>query len=47
MIEWLDKTEVTLELVTVEPPNPDESLTLEEQSVLIQVNYSIASYMCT
>ena len=35
--EWFDKTEVNLELLTTEPDNPKERLTLEEQWVLIQV----------
>ena len=37
MNEWLDKTEINLELLTTDPPNPDEKLTLEEQMVLIKV----------
>ena len=38
MNEWLDKTEINLELLTTDPPNPEEKLTLEEQMVLIKVN---------
>ena len=37
MNEWLDKTEINLELLTTDPPNPEEKLTLEEQMVLIKV----------
>ncbi len=37
MNEWLDKTEINLELLTTDPPNPEERLTLEEQMVLIKV----------
>ena len=35
--EWFDKTEVNLELLTTEPADPQDKLTLEEQLVLVQV----------
>ncbi len=38
MSEWLDKTEINLELLTTDPPNPEEKLTLEEQMVLIKAS---------
>ena len=41
MNEWLDKTEINLELLTTDPPNPEEKLTLEEQMVLIKVKYIV------
>ena len=35
--EWFDKTEVNIELLTSEPSDPQDQLTLEEQMVLVQV----------
>jgi len=35
--EWLDQTESTLELVTIEMSNSNDILTVEEQLVLIEV----------
>ena len=35
--EWLDQTESTLELVTIEVANSNDNLTVEEQLVLIEV----------
>ena len=35
--EWLDQTESTLELVTIEMVNSNDNLTVEEQLVLIEV----------
>jgi len=34
--EWLEKTEINLELVTMEAPDPQDRLTLEEQMVLVK-----------
>ena len=36
--EWLDKTEMNLELLTAEPTDPQDALTLEEQMVLVKVS---------
>lgn len=37
--QWLDQTEVTQELITIEPENVQDRLTIEEQLVLIEVRY--------
>ena len=39
--EWLDQTEVTQELVTGESCDPHDQLSLEEQTVLLEVSGSI------
>ena len=39
--EWFDKTEVNLELLTTEPNDPQDRLTLEEQLVLVQVSLGL------
>lgn len=36
--QWLDQTEVTQELITIEPENIQDRLTIEEQLVLIEVH---------
>ena len=36
--EWLDKTEMNLELLTSEATDPQDQLTLEEQMVLVKVH---------
>ena len=35
--DWFEKTETNLELLTTEPNDPQDQLTLEEQLVLVQV----------
>ena len=35
--EWFDKTAINLELLTSEPTDPQDQLTLEEQLVLVKV----------
>ena len=39
--EWLDKTEINLELLTSDAPDPQDQLTLEEQMVLIKVHKTV------